>query len=171
MTGPLATPVTGTGTGPSRPDYEAYTVDQLLDANAAMNERADGLFERLGRISASASGRGVEVRVNLEGRLVGLDLSVEAMGLAPEELAAEIFRLAQEASAAALSDGLAALEPVAGEEVTAHLSEVIAGRPQSTVAPTAPVVPEPVPAARPARRASLDDHEDFSAIESWALPR
>ncbi len=164
--------MTGPGNEP-KPDYESYTVEALLEASAAMNERADGLFERLGRICASASGRGVEVRVNLEGRLVDLDLSVEAMGLEPEELAAEIFRLTQEASAAALSDGLAALEPVAGEELTAHLSEVIAARPQP---PVAVRVPEPVPAAAPAptgpaRTVSLDESEDFSAIESWALPR
>lgn len=148
--------------------YETYSVDQLLDANAAANERVDGLFERLGRISASAAGRGVEVRVNLEGRLIGLDLSVEAMGLAAEELAAEIFRLTQEASAAALSDGLAALEPVAGEELTAELSEIIAGRPRPR--PATPVTVVEVPAARPPAR-SLDDDGDFSTIESWALPR
>lgn len=157
---------------------EAYTVDELLEANAAMNERADGLFERLGRISTTAADKGVEVRVNLEGRLVGLDLSVEAMGLAPEELAAEIFRLTQEASAAALSQGLAALEPVAGEALTAELSQVIADRPQpkpaervavvevSTTASTTAPTTAPAPRVRP-----LDEHEDFSAIESWALPR
>ncbi|MGH3760670.1 MAG: hypothetical protein ACRDTB_23280, partial [Actinophytocola sp.] len=110
--------------------YGAYSVDELLEANAAMNERADRLFDRLSRITASAADRGVEVRVNLEGRLLSLDLSVEAMSLAPEELAAEIFRLAQEASAAALADGLAALEPVAGEELTAELSEIIGARPR-----------------------------------------
>ncbi|MGH3877877.1 MAG: hypothetical protein ACRDSK_12680, partial [Actinophytocola sp.] len=110
--------------------FDTYTVDELLEANAAMNERADGLFDRLGRISASAADRGVEVRVNLEGRLGALDLSVEAMSMEPAELAATIFRLTQEASAAALSEGLAALEPVAGEEVTAEISEVIAARPR-----------------------------------------
>jgi hypothetical protein len=152
--------------------YEAYSVDQLLEANAAMNDRADGLFDRLGRITAAAADRGIEVRVNLEGRLVALDLSVEAMGLEPGELAAEIFRLAQEASAAALSDGLAALEPVAGEELTAELSEVIAGRPRPAPVATPAAEPTaPVPATpRPAR--TLDDHDDdFSAMESWALPR
>jgi hypothetical protein len=150
--------------------YEAYTVDELLEANAAMNEQADGLFERLGRISTTAADKGVEVRVNLEGRLVGLDLSVEAMGLAPEELATEIFRLTQEASAAALSQGLAALEPVAGEALTAELSQVIADRPQPTPVERVAVVEvsttAPAPRVRP-----LDEHEDFSAIESWALPR
>ncbi|HEV7649656.1 MAG TPA: hypothetical protein VGP26_16040 [Actinophytocola sp.] len=155
--------------------YEAYTVDRLLEANAAMNERADGLFERLGRISAAAADKGVEVRVNLEGRLVGLDLSVEAMGLAPDELAAEIFRLTQEASAAALSQGLAALEPVAGEELTAELSEVIAGRPRPAPPAARPAKPAEVvevSTAAPAPRVrTLDDHEDFSAVESWALPR
>jgi hypothetical protein len=150
--------------------FDGYTVEQLLDANSAMNERADGLFERLGRISCSAADKGVEVRVNLEGRLVGLDLSVEAMGLAPGELAAEIFRLTQEASAAALSQGLAALEPVAGPELTEELSQVIADRPRPAPAPPVEVVEVTTTAPRPRVR-SLDEHEDFSAIESWALPR
>jgi hypothetical protein len=150
--------------------YDSYSVDELLDANAAMNERADGLFERLGRISASAADGGVEVRVNLEGRLIGLDLSVEAMGLAPEELAAEIFRLTQEASAAALSEGLAALEPVAGEELTAELSEVIAGRPRPAEPATVIDVPVAQPRTQP-RTQPLDEKEDFSAVESWAIPR
>ena len=155
---------------------DTYTVDQLLDANAAMNERADGLFDRLARISSAASGRGVEVRVNLEGRLIALDLSVEAMDLEPAELAAEIYRLTQEASAAALSAGLAALEPVAGAELTGELTEIIAARPKPRPAP-----PAAEPAAQPApvreapvtapRARMLDDHDDFSAIESWALPR
>ena len=150
--------------------FETYTAEELLEANTAANERADGLFERLGRISCSAADKGVEVRVNLEGRLIGLDLSVEAMGLAPDELATEIFRLTQEASAAALSQGLAALEPVAGEALTAELSQVIADRPQAK--PVAPVEIVEVTVAAPAPRVrTLDDHEDFSAVESWALPR
>jgi hypothetical protein len=154
--------------------YETYTVEALLDASAAANERADGLFERLGRISCSAADKGVEVRVNLEGRLIGLDLSVEAMGLDPEELAAEIFRLTQEASAAALSQGLAALEPVAGEELTAELSQVIADRPRPAppVRPVTPVEVVEVTTAAPTPRVrTLDEQEDFSAVESWALPR
>lgn len=155
--------------------YDGYTVEELLDANAAMNERADGLFERLGRISSAAADRGIEVRVNLEGRLIALDLSVEAMGLAPEELAAEIFRLAQEASAAALSEGLAALEPVAGEELTAELSEIIAARPRPDQRnkPAEPVetIHVPLEPRRARTYDALDDQEDFSAVESWALPR
>ncbi len=153
--------------------YDTYTVDELLDANAAMNERADGLFDRLGRISASAADRGVEVRVNLEGRLVALDLSVEAMSLEPAELAATIFRLTQEASAAALSEGLAALEPVAGEEVTAEIAEVIAARPRppAPVVETPPAPPAPAAPVTSPRRPTLDEADDFSAIESWAVPR
>jgi hypothetical protein len=151
---------------------DSYSVDELLEANTTLNERADGLFDRLARVSATAADRGVEVRVNLEGRLVGLDLTVEAMTLPPDELAAEIFRLTQEASAAALADGLAALEPVAGEELTSELSDIIGARPRPAEAPvrerTLELVPDPSPAA-PAR--TLDDHEDFSTVESWALPR
>jgi hypothetical protein len=143
-----------------------YTVDELLDANATMNERADGLFERLGRICTSAADRGVELRVNLEGRLIALDLSAEAMTLAPDELAGVIFRLTQEASAAALSEGLAALEPVAGTELTTELSEIIAARPR----PAEPAEPD-TDAPETPRPRTLDEQDDFSTIESWALPR
>lgn len=146
---------------------DGYTVDELVEANAAMNEQADGLFDRLGRISVSAADGGIEVRVNLEGRLIGLDLTPDALALEPAELAAEIFRLTQQASATALAEGLDALEPVAGEELTAELSEIIGARPRPAPQRVEPR-PEPVPASRPR---TLDDHDDFSAVESWALPR
>jgi hypothetical protein len=160
---------------PTATNAEDYTVEELLDANATMNDRADGLFERLGRISTAATDRGVEVRVNLEGRLVALELSGEAMTLTPGELAAVIFRLTQEASAVALSEGLAALEPVAGAELTGRLSEIISGRPQAAV-PTEEITEEITgeitgEAAEEQPDGSAGEQDDFSAIESWALPR
>jgi len=147
---------------------------ELLEASVVLNERADGVFDRLSRISATAADQGVEVRVNLEGRLVGLDFELEALAMEPDDLAAVIFRLTQQAAATALAEGLAALEPVAGAELTAELAEIIDARPrpvapaQSPTQATAPAAPpEPAPDAP----ATLDDHDDFSAVQSWAVPR
>lgn len=130
-------------------NYEAYTVDELLEPDT---EQA-GLFDRLGGITATRSSDGIEVTVNLEGRLIGLALAPHALGVDPARLAAEIFQLTQQASAAALAEGIATLAPVAGEELTAELTELLDADP-------------PQPARRP-----LDDQDDFSAVESWALPR
>lgn len=81
----------------------------------------DALFTRLAGIEVTARGGGVAATVNLEGRLTGLTLSPEVLALTPDELAERIFRLTQEASATALSEGFDALVPVVGEDVTARL--------------------------------------------------
>jgi hypothetical protein len=138
-------------------DPNTLTVDELIAASAELDDRADGLLGRLGEVTARAASRehGIEVTVNVDGMLVGLELTPGSLDLGPRQLAAEIFRLAQQASGSALSQGLAILAPVAGAELSAELAEL--------VGPPAPV-PEPV---APDSRGD----EDFSAIERWALPR
>ncbi|GAB3463966.1 hypothetical protein [Actinophytocola sediminis] len=98
------------------PDTDAE--DRLVDE---LNDNVDELFTRLAGIECTAHGDGIATTVNLDGRLTGLTLSATAVTLPPDELAAEIFRLTQEASATALAEGLGALTPVAGEELTARL--------------------------------------------------
>jgi hypothetical protein len=175
--------------------YAEYTVDELIEAATELNDRADALFGRLARIERTARGDGIAATVNLEGRLVDLTLSAQAVALPPEELAAEIFHLTQEASGAALADGLDALAPVAGEELAAELRALIDARPQAGGPPdepasrsaTGPGIPPPAgPAAGPigerastapagtstgeARARTLDDTEDFSEFQTWAAP-
>jgi hypothetical protein len=145
---------------------EPMSTEELLEASVVLNERADGVFDRLGRISVTAAEQGVELRVNLEGRLVGLDFELEALAMEPDDLASLIFRLTQQAAATALAEGLAALEPVAGAELTAELAEIIDARPR----PAAPT-PRPTPPAPAEPASTLDDRDDFSAVESWAVPR
>lgn len=130
---------------------DTRTVAELV----AAEQETCSLFDRLGAITASVAEDGVEVTVNVEGRITALTLTPEALARGGEQLAADLFRLTQRAAGLALSDGLATVSPFAGEELTAELAEIVAIR-------------EPAPAVAPARR-TLDDEEDFSAIESWAV--
>lgn len=101
-------------------DLSACTIDELIEASIELNDRAEGLFDRLSRITARATGEhGVSVTVNLDGMLTGLELPDRALRQHPEELAAEIYRLAQQAAAEALDEGFAVLAPVAGPELAA----------------------------------------------------
>jgi hypothetical protein len=119
------------------------SVDELIAASAELDDRADGLLDRLASVTARLSENGVSVVVNLDGMLVGLELTDAAIRLGAERLATEIYRLTQQAAGIALAEGITILEPVAGDDLLALI-----------------VPAEPVPA-------TLD--EDFSAIETWAL--
>jgi hypothetical protein len=94
------------------------SIDELIEAAAELDERTAGLFERLAGITAHAAGDGIEVTVNLDGRLIGLELTDAAIRRGAGELAAEIQRLTQLASATALADGFATLAPFEDDELT-----------------------------------------------------
>lgn len=135
---------------------ESLTVDELIAASAELDDRADGLIGRLGGITSQAGSaeHDIEVTVNLDGMLTDLRLGRQSLALGPRRLAAEIFRFTQQAAGSALSEGMAVLAPVAGEELTAELTDV-----------------QPEPEPEPSVRENRGGEEDFSAIESWALPR
>ena len=130
-------------------NYDDCSVDELIELGSVA---APGVFSQLSAITAGASADGVTVRVNLEGRLVGLELAPSALAAGPAELAGTIFRLTQEASAAALNVGIEVLAPLAGEELTAELRAL--------------TLPEPV-AAEPVAPVPVDD--DFAEVASWAV--
>jgi hypothetical protein len=111
-------------------DLNACTIDELIEASIELDDRTAGLFDRLSRITARATGEhGVTVTVNLDGMLTGLELPDRALRQRPAELAAEIYRLAQQAAADALEEGFAVLSPVAGAELAAVLNAAMpAGR-------------------------------------------
>lgn len=138
-------------------NYEACTVDELIDLST---DTAPEVFTRLSAITATATADGITATVNLEGRLVALDLEPHALAAGPDSLAAEIFRLVQEASAAALNTGIEILAPVAGEDLAAELRALVLPAP---AAPPQPERPQPV---RP--RPAAED--DFSTVETWAVP-
>ncbi len=127
--------------------YDSCTVDELIDLTS---EAAPEVFARLSAITATARADGVEATVNLEGRLVGLRVAPSALAVGPDALAASVFRLTQEASAAALNSGIEVLAPLVGDELTGEL--------RSLVLPAA--APEP---ARPP--------EDDFAPQTWAVQR
>ncbi len=204
--------------------YDTYTVDELLDLSTGTAPEA---LTRLAAVTTTATADGVTVHVNLEGRLVDLELSPDALATGPETLAATIFELTGEAAAAALDRGIELLAPEVGEELAAELRALVlpdtpaeAGRAPSDAdvppraggdhpaqsgvdSPASPqlgaepphsgtdsspssragsarpgtTAPEPGPgAARPARRAAPSTREqapgdeDFSTVESWAVP-
>lgn len=128
------------------------TVDELIELSTQPTHE---VFAALSEITATASADGIEATVNLEGRLIALELAPHALAAGPGPLAAEIFRLVQEASAAALNAGIDVLAPAAGEDLAAELRALVLPEPAK---------PTPVPSA-PARE------DDFSEIESWAVPR
>jgi hypothetical protein len=95
------------------------TVDELIEAAATLDERTTGLFDRLARVTGRAGGEsGVEVTVNLDGKLIGLELTDDAVRLGAHALAEEIYRLTQQAAGSALAAGMDILEPIAGDELT-----------------------------------------------------
>ncbi|HET9138738.1 hypothetical protein [Actinophytocola sp.] len=125
-------------------DLAALSLDELIAASAELDDRAYRVFERLARITARAAGEtGVEVEVNLDGMITAVRLTAESLRLPADRLAAEIFRLTSEAAAAALREGVALLEPVAGEPLLDLLT-----------------VPPPAPPPGP--------EEDFSTVATWA---
>ena len=127
------------------------SVDELIELTT---QTSPEVFASLSAITATATGDGIMATVNLEGRLVALALEPHALAVGPGPLAAEIFRLVQEASATALNTGIEVLAPVAGEDLAAELRALVLPEPA-----------KPVP-ARPRPPAE----EDFSAVETWAVP-
>jgi hypothetical protein len=121
------------------------SVDELIAASAELDDRAGGLLDKLAGVTARASGNGVSVEVNLDGMLVGLALTDTAIRLGATRLAAEIYRLTQQAAGIALAEGITILEPVAGDDLLALI---------------VPADPEP---------AAADQQEDFAEVESWAV--
>ncbi|MEC3976716.1 hypothetical protein [Amycolatopsis sp. H20-H5] len=82
------------------------SVEQLLDdADAAESSYSAGLAA----ITKSASADGVDVTVDLHGKLIGLRFARPALELTPAALSGVVRRLVAWASAAALADGLAVL--------------------------------------------------------------
>jgi hypothetical protein len=123
------------------------SVDQLIAASAELDERTRGLSGQLALVTARANSEsGVEITVNLDGMIVAIDLTTDALRLGPDRLAAEIFRLTRQAAGAALAAGIIILEPVAGADLMSLLT---------------PDEAEP---------AIGHADEDFSVIETWALP-
>lgn len=111
------------------------------------------VLAELSTITATAAADGVEVRVNVEGRLVGLSLTPQALATGPVALAETIFRLTEQASATALNEGIEVLAPHVDADVTNELRALTL-----TPLPTQP------------SGSFESSEEDYSAVRSWAVP-
>lgn len=102
------------------------------------------VLNELSAITAVAAADGVEARVNVEGRLIGLSLTPQALLAGPGRLAATIRRLAEEAAATALNEGIEVLAPHVDAAVTDELRAL----------------------SLPVQKSE----EDYSTVETWAVP-
>jgi hypothetical protein len=102
------------------------------------------VLAKLSAITAVAAADGVEVRVNVEGQLVGLSLTPQALDTGPVRLAETILRLTEEASATALNEGIEILAPYVETDVTDELRALTIPMQQS--------------------------EEDYSNVQTWAVP-
>jgi hypothetical protein len=85
------------------------TIDDLLAASVALSDQVDGLVDRLNAVTGHASSAGIEVTVNLDGRLIGVELTAGALKLGASDLGAELFRLSGLAATQAAESGAAVL--------------------------------------------------------------
>ncbi|SER37656.1 hypothetical protein [Actinokineospora terrae] len=70
------------------------------------------IAQQLNAITASATGpHGIEVTVNLEGKLIALTLGTAQRHMTATQLAAEIHTLTRTAATTALSQGMTVLAP------------------------------------------------------------
>ena len=136
------------------PEFAEPTVAELLAEADALPEHGT-LGATLDAIARTVRDETVAVTVTLHGKLVGLELSEQAMHLPSADLAERISRATAEAAAAALADGLQAVSDVCGADVAAACAEY-----------TGPVVPAQADGPEPP--AQHDDDEDF-APQSWAI--
>lgn len=152
-------------------DLDEQTVDELVELAVEYDERTDGMFDELAAIRSTVVDEktGITLTSTIDGMLVKLELSEKAIELGAATLAAEIFRLSQQAAAQALNRGIAVLAPVVGIEVATALT-VSAGLDEYTTdddKPAEQAQPAAKKSQRPPRPPVLE--EDFSTIETWAV--
>ncbi|MGH3434509.1 MAG: hypothetical protein ACRDQB_16915 [Thermocrispum sp.] len=135
------------------PEPAEPTVAELLAEADALPEHGT-LGATLDAINRTVRDDTVVVTVNLHGKLIGLELSEQAMNLPSADLAERISGATAEAAAAALADGLQAVTDVCGEHIAAAVIDY--------TGPIVPARPEP-----PAPAVDTDD-EEF-APRSWAI--
>jgi uncharacterized protein YuzE len=92
------------------------TVEELLAAADEVAATSESLCAKLAAITAEAADGGVALTVDLHGKLIGLSFERQAMALRPDELASRIQKLGENATVAAMADGVAALAEVVDTE-------------------------------------------------------
>jgi len=126
---------------PDRTAGPRRTTEQLVADTEERLRLTEDLPTRLDAIRGTAHNDANTIRVaaTVHGALTDLEIADEALALGPEQLGAEIVRLATEANQAALAEGLAALSPVLGDAGTVDLARSIGL--DALIDPDAPILP------------------------------
>lgn len=105
------------------------SIDELIEIAEEIPDRL-GLAAGIAGVRAQARDAHVSVSVDVQGKLVGLEIADQALKLGPEQLAAEIRRLSTEAGTSALRDGLRAVRagcvPAVADAIEAQLGPALA---------------------------------------------
>jgi hypothetical protein len=128
-------------TEPNRTAGSRRTTEQLVADTEERLRLTEDLPTRLDAIRGTAHNDANTIRVaaTVHGALTDLEIADKALALGPEQLGAEIVRLAAEANQAALAEGLGALSPVLGDAGTVDLARSIGL--DALIDPDAPILP------------------------------
>ncbi|WP_236790965.1 hypothetical protein [Amycolatopsis sp. GM8] len=127
------------------------TIDELIEIAEQIPDRL-GLAAGIADVRGRARSEHVAVSVDVQGKLVELEIAEQGIELGPEALAAEIRRLSVEAGNAVLREGLRAVRAGCVPAVADAIEEYLAlDEPQPAEAP---------PTRRPAP--STDEEEFFT---------
>lgn len=146
---------------------DGRSTDDLIEIAEGLPDDL-GLVAEMDAIRGVAKGRDISLAVNLNGRLVELELGDEALGQGPHRLAAEISRLSSEACKRAQEQAMLTLKVASNPTVAADIDE----QPMIDAAPKPPAPiqpPQPEPARRPEakqpRQPEFDlDEEEFGSV-------
>lgn len=136
------------------------SIDELIEIAEEIPDKL-GLGAGIAGLRGEARGEHVAVTVDVQGKIIALEIAEQAAGLGPDGLAAEIQRLTTEAGTAVLRDGLRA--------VRAGCVPAVADAIEAEVGPLPEVsAPDPAPStsdtASAARRQEPPEDEDFFVL-------
>ncbi|MFD9893624.1 hypothetical protein ACFWY9_30125 [Amycolatopsis sp. NPDC059027] len=137
-------------------EHDERTVDELIELAEEIPERL-GLAEGMAGLRGRASGDGVSVTVDVQGKLVGLEIDDQGIALGPDRLAARIAELSAEAGNDVLQAGMRAVQAGSTPAIAGAIADFlgVTDRPRPPVAEETERPARPSP--RPARR---DDDEE-----------
>ncbi|KAA9148164.1 hypothetical protein FPZ12_045075 [Amycolatopsis acidicola] len=137
------------------------TIDELIEIAEEIPEKL-GLAEGMAGLRGTAAGEHVSVTVDVQGKLVGLEIGEDALRQTPEALAAEISRLSASAGNAVLRKGIDVLR--AG--TTPAIAEAIREQLGITEEPAeAEELGESTSDATTERRPAPPDDEEFFTLQ------